>query len=98
MLHSMFQLCSATYCGTHAMSIKKFRDTVTWWMSRHKESGILITLVTHSTPDTGELVYAVPGSTTNKYGPVNDVSERSIPYFLVNIDKKFTSGYLGPWG
>jgi hypothetical protein len=57
--------------GTNGISIHNFHATVIEWMSTHKHSAVLISLVGHSTVTTGEIVYALPGATENKYASVD---------------------------
>jgi hypothetical protein len=54
--------------------VKNLREGALEWMTSHPQSAVLISLIAHSTPSTGELVYAVPGARDNKYSNVDVVN------------------------
>jgi hypothetical protein len=72
------QLKEATFVGVSGQSIHKFRETVMVWMRQHQNTAVLVSLIGHSVPATGEIVYATPGSKTNKYTNIDNVSDKII--------------------
>ena len=66
-------------------SIGNFRKDVEDWMTTHKNSAVLITLMAHSTPTTGEIVYSHPGAKVNKYTSVDKVRYLALPLVPPNI-------------
>jgi hypothetical protein len=70
----MSQFLQAAVYGNNGLSINTFRTAVREWMAIHKQSAILVSLIAHSTPSTGEIVYTQPGGKINKYDSVDNAS------------------------
>lgn len=73
-------------------SIKSFRSAALEWMKRFPKSAVLVILEGHSTVETGEIVYALPGSKGNHYTNVEQVSSRQRTLYK-DKDKDTKAGF-----
>jgi hypothetical protein len=68
------QLCNISVFLNHTVSLKNMRLQALDWMRRYPQSAVLVVLEGHTTVQTGEIVYAPPGSQVNHHAQVTDVS------------------------
>ena len=69
----LFQLCCLRLYANKGRNLGDSRTSILEWIKLHRNTAVLVVLEGHSAIETGEIVYAPPGSQENKYSSIDKV-------------------------